>query len=207
MFDLDRSPRQPLLPTIVRENAENHPSPHRTMVQYNAPFRGAKCLVICCKSSECTMPCMHSWALRQMICNLVAATVVPFFYRSRWPSPGTSTHPPATRAEHDRGTLFLFPPRRGGMTRPRPRRGPETRSAPIGISDSQKAYEAPSSEEHKSGRIGRTRMDKLDRILESFVAKGEKPSGTQLLGAALVVVNKDGERRVGRKPRCPVGFP
>lgn len=46
-------------------------------------------------------------------------------------------------------------------------------------------------------------MEKLDRILESHVAgKGESASRNALLGAAFVVVNKDGEAnpRAYRQP-------
>lgn len=40
-------------------------------------------------------------------------------------------------------------------------------------------------------------MEKLDQILESFVAeKGEKAGRDKLLGAAFVVVNKDGEGHI-----------
>lgn len=36
-------------------------------------------------------------------------------------------------------------------------------------------------------------MEKLDRILESYVAKGETAGKDELLGAAFVVVNQEGE--------------
>lgn len=39
---------------------------------------------------------------------------------------------------------------------------------------------------------GHTRMDKLDEILASYCAKGGKTTKNELLGAAFVVVNKDG---------------
>lgn len=38
-------------------------------------------------------------------------------------------------------------------------------------------------------------MDKLGAILESYAAKGERPGGDGLLGAAFVVVNRDGESK------------
>jgi hypothetical protein len=39
---------------------------------------------------------------------------------------------------------------------------------------------------------GHTRMDKLNEILASYCAKGGKTTKDELLGAAFVVVNKDG---------------
>lgn len=36
-------------------------------------------------------------------------------------------------------------------------------------------------------------MEKLDKILDACVAKGDKTTKDELLGAAFVVVNKDGE--------------
>lgn len=43
-------------------------------------------------------------------------------------------------------------------------------------------------------------MEKLNQILESYVAaRDEKPGKDQLLGAAFVVVNKDGEPKATRR--------
>lgn len=36
-------------------------------------------------------------------------------------------------------------------------------------------------------------MEKLDGILDAYVTKGDKTTKDELLGAAFVVVNKDGE--------------
>lgn len=36
-------------------------------------------------------------------------------------------------------------------------------------------------------------MERLDKILDACVAKGDKTTKDELLGAAFVVVNKDGE--------------
>lgn len=36
-------------------------------------------------------------------------------------------------------------------------------------------------------------MERLDQILDTCVAKGDKTTKDELLGAAFVVVNKDGE--------------
>lgn len=61
---------------------------------------------------------------------------------------------------------------------------------PDSISDN-----TPGTSRTQASRYTATGMDKLDRILESIVAKGETPDKDHLLGAAFVVVNKDGECR------------
>lgn len=46
-------------------------------------------------------------------------------------------------------------------------------------------------------------MEKLDKILDACVAKGQKTTKDQLLGAAFVVVNKDGEPFLNPPPLPP----
>lgn len=47
-------------------------------------------------------------------------------------------------------------------------------------------------------------MDNLDQILTSYMADGGTPGKDQLLGAAFVVVNKDGESIDTTKKKTPL---